>query len=145
MIYTDLTRRAAETAYRAHMGQRDKAGMPYIFHPYHLAEQMEDELTVCIALLHDVVEDTDVTFEDLEREFPAEVISALRLLTHAEGEDYFAYVEKIRQDPAAVAVKAADLRHNSDLSRFPAHSPEYGRALERRKKYAAALEILLRE
>ena len=66
MIYTPLTKRAAEIAYNAHMGQRDKAGMPYIFHPYHVAEQMKDEMTVCAALLHDVAEDTAVTLEDLK-------------------------------------------------------------------------------
>ena len=82
MIYTALTNRAMRIAYEAHAGQVDKCGTPYVFHPYHLAEQMPDEITTCVALLHDVVEDTPVTFEDLEREFPPEVTDALRLLTH---------------------------------------------------------------
>ena len=74
MIYTPLTNKAQRIAYDAHQGQTDKSGQPYIFHPYHLAEQMTDEVSVCVALLHDVVEDTAVTFEELEREFPPEVV-----------------------------------------------------------------------
>lgn len=70
MIYTELTNKAIKLAYQAHEGQLDKAGMPYILHPIHLAEQMDDEISTCVAILHDVVEDTDVTFEDLEKEFP---------------------------------------------------------------------------
>ena len=68
MIYTPLTNKAMKLAYRAHHGQTDKCGQPYIFHPYHLAEQMKEEVTVCAALLHDVVEDTPVTIEQLKRE-----------------------------------------------------------------------------
>lgn len=92
--------------------------MPYVFHPFHLAEQMPDEVTTCVALLHDVVEHTDVTFEDLEGEFPEEVIDALRLLTHGEGDDYFLYVRNLKENPVARTVKLADLAHNSDLSRY---------------------------
>ena len=64
-----------DRAYTAHHGQVDKSGVPYIFHPYHLAEQMTDEITTCVALLHDVVEDTDITFEELAQEFPPAVIA----------------------------------------------------------------------
>ena len=85
MIYTELTIRAMNLAYTAHHGQFDKGGVPYIFHPIHLAEQMEDELSCCAALLHDVAEDTDITLEDLAAEFPPEVVGAVRLLTHEEG------------------------------------------------------------
>ena len=74
MIYTSLTNRALRLAYNAHQGQVDKSGQPYIFHPYHLAEQMTDEISVCVALLHDVLEDTDVSLEELEALFPPEVI-----------------------------------------------------------------------
>ena len=70
MIYTPLTNKAMRLAYAAHQGQTDQAGLPYIFHPFHLAEQMEDEISVCAALLHDVVEDTPITLEELEQEFP---------------------------------------------------------------------------
>ena len=76
-----------DRAYAAHHGQTDKSGVPYIFHPYHVAEQMTDEFTTFVALLHDVVEDTSLTFEELEDQFPKEVLDALRLLTH-EGDVY---------------------------------------------------------
>lgn len=63
MIYTALTNRAVRIAYEAHAGQADKCGTPYMFHPYHLAEQMPDEITTCVALLHDVVEDTKPSYK----------------------------------------------------------------------------------
>ena len=77
MIYTALTKKAMKVAYEAHHGQTDRSGTPYIFHPFHVAEQMDDELSVCTALLHDVVEDTEITFEDLTGEFPEEVVYEL--------------------------------------------------------------------
>lgn len=146
MIYTELTIKAMKTAYNAHMGQTDISGVPYIFHPYHLAEQMNTEETVCTALLHDVAEDTDITLEQLAEDFPESVIDALRLLTHEKGTDYFEYVKKIKQNPVAKAVKLADLRHNSDQSRVIGKSDASEEKLETwRKKYSKALEILLSE
>jgi len=65
MIYTDLTKTAMRIAFDAHKDQVDKSGLPYIFHPFHLAEQMTDEVSVCAALLHDVVEDSSLSFDDL--------------------------------------------------------------------------------
>ena len=142
MIYTELTNRALKLAYEAHHGQVDKGGVPYIFHPIHLAEQMEDETAVCAALLHDVVEDTSVTLERLAREFPREVVEAVRLLTREKGTDYFDYVRAIRQNPVARAVKRADLVHNADESRLAGSGmPEEVQA-RRREKYRRALEIL---
>ena len=87
MIYTEMTIRAARIAEQAHRGQFDKAGMPYIFHPLHLAEQMTDEVTAAVALLHDVMEDTDVTEAELTAQFPPRIMEALRLLTHDPAED----------------------------------------------------------
>ena len=141
MIYTELTIRAMNLAYHAHHGQFDKGGVPYIFHPIHLAEEMDDEISTCVALLHDTVEDTAVTLEDLSREFPAEVVSAVRLLTHGEGVDYFDYVRAIKQNPIAVRVKLADLRHNGDPKRIC----NQGNQERRREKYAAARAILTEE
>ena len=143
MIYTDLTNKALKIAYAAHDGQTDKAGMPYIFHPYHLAEQMDDEISVCVALLHDVAEDTAVTLESLAEIFPQEVMEPLRLLTHKKGDDYLEYVKALKQNPTAKKVKLADLAHNSDQSRFsgiPSISEEM--LVYFRKKYAAAKAIL---
>ena len=115
--------------------------MPYIFHPWHLAEQMTDEISVCVALLHDVVEDTSVTMSDLEGQFPREVIASLRLLTREKGTDYFDYIQKIKADPVATAVKIADLKHNADLSRFSV-SLRTQAVLERAERYKKALAIL---
>lgn len=143
MIYTELTNKAMTIAYNAHHGQIDKGGMPYIFHPYHLAEQMDDEISTCAALLHDVVEDTDVTFEDLEKEFPTEVIKVLKLLTHAEDEDYYVYVRRLKNNPIAKKIKLADIAHNSDQSRLIGTDKDTPEIKEYfRKKYAKAIEIL---
>jgi (p)ppGpp synthase/HD superfamily hydrolase len=142
MIYTELTIKAMRIAFDAHNGQVDRIGVPYVFHPYHLAEQMTDETSVCAALLHDVVEDTEMTFEDLaERGITPEIIEAVRLLTHDEAVPYMDYVRNIRDsgNRAALAVKLADLRHNSDRSRMG----EAGlKTVERRDRYLAALEML---
>ena len=96
MIYTELTSKAMKIAYDAHHGQDDVNGVPYIFHPYHVAEQMTSEYAVCVALLHDVAEDTDITVDDLKKDFPSEVTDALLLLTHDKNTDYFDYVRKIK-------------------------------------------------
>ena len=143
MIYTPLTNKAMKIAYEAHHGQVDQGGQPYIFHPFHLAEQMKDEYTVCIALLHDVMEDTFVTYDELSKYFPKEVMDALVLLTHKEGTDYFDYVRAIKNNAYARTVKLADLAHNSDETRLVGCD---GVSEERKKfwreKYAKAKAIL---
>ena len=141
MIYTELTNEAMKIAYRAHHGQVDKGGIPYIFHPYHLAEQMTDEYTTCVALLHDVVEDTNITLDELAKTFPREVIDALALLTHADGVDYYEYVARIKDNPIARTVKLADLTHNSDETRMAGLADPA--TLKRwEEKYRKAFEIL---
>ena len=142
MIYTPMTRKALTMAYQAHHGQTDKAGLPYIHHPLHLAEEMEDEISCTVALLHDTVEDTGLTLADLAREFPREVVEAVALLTHADGVEYFDYVRAIRRNPIALRVKLADLRHNSDPSRSAGTDIPPADAARRREKYAKAYEIL---
>lgn len=142
MIYTPLTMKAMKLAYEAHHGQLDYNGMPYVFHPYHLAEQMTDEITTCTALLHDLVEDTDWTIEQLEREFPPEVTQAVALLTHDESVDYFDYVRAIKDNPIAKAVKLADLAHNSDQSRCIGSEIPEEKLARWRAKYSRAKEIL---
>lgn len=140
MIYTPLTKKALRISFDAHKDQVDKSGMPYVYHPFHLAEQMQDEYTVCVALLHDVVEDTDYTLTDLiEAGFPAPVTDAIALMTHDDAVPYMDYVKKLRNDPIARAVKLADLRHNSDLSRLDVIDD---RALERAEKYKEAIMLL---
>ena len=142
MIYTILTNKAMKIAYQAHLGQFDKSGIPYIFHPAHLAEQMDDEYSCCVALLHDTVEDTAVTIEDLCKEFPAEVTDAIRLMTHNEGTDYFDYVRAIKENPIAKKVKLADLAHNSDQTRCVGCDIPSERLDAWKVKYAKAKQIL---
>ena len=143
MLYTFLTNKAMQVAYAAHQGQTDQSGVPYIFHPYHLAEQMTDEVAVCVALLHDVVEDTYVTIEDLEEDFPKEVTEALRLLTRKKGEDYYEYVRTIRKNPVARKIKLADIVHNSDETRMSGCKNVPKEKIQRwREKYQRAKEIL---
>lgn len=140
MIYTPITKKALQLCFEAHKEQVDKSGIPYVFHPFYLAEQMEDENTTVVALLHDVVEDTDYTLEDLrEIGFPQEVIDALALLTHDPEVPYMEYVSEIAKNPVAKAVKIADLKHNSDLSRLDAVDEKI---LKRREKYLQALALL---
>ncbi len=144
MIYTPLTVKAINMAYQAHEGQYDKGGLPYIFHPYHLAEQMKDEYSVCAAVLHDVVEDTDVGIDRIEREFPPEVAQAVRLLTHEPGVPYLQYIEGLKDNSIARQVKLADLAHNTDDSRIMERKTESAEKQKQRKeKYAKAKEILL--
>lgn len=142
MIYTPLTLKAMDIAYKAHHGQTDKCGAPYILHPVHLAEQMEDEYSCCAALLHDTVEDTSVTLEDLTEIFPAEVVNAVRLLTHDKGTDYDDYVREIRNDPVAKAVKTADLMHNSDPARLALADVTPEKRHQLAETYARAKRIL---
>lgn len=140
MIYTPLTKKALVIAYEAHKDQFDKSGIPYVFHPVHLAEQMPDEYSVCVALLHDVVEDSKYTFQNLiDFEFPQEVIDAVKVLTHPKDIPYFDYIVSIKNNPIARRVKIADLRHNSDLSRLNKVTEE---DLKRIEKYKTALSLL---
>jgi (p)ppGpp synthase/HD superfamily hydrolase len=140
MIYTDLTKKALKLCFEAHKEQTDKSGMPYVFHPFHLAEQMADEATTVVALLHDVVEDTELTFEDLEKQgFNDEIIKALMLLTHEKSVPYMEYVGEIKKNKIATKVKLADLKHNSDLSRLSVIDEK---ALKRKERYEKAIKFL---
>ena len=140
MIYTAMTKMAMKLCFEAHKNQVDKTGLPYVFHPFHLAEQMDDEISTVCALLHDVVEDSDTTFEGLlEMGFSGEIIDVLKLLTHAEEVPYMDYVREIKKNPTATKVKIADLKHNSDTTRLDVVD-EW--AIKRNEKYAEALHIL---
>ena len=141
MIYTDLTKKAIKVAFDAHAGQLDRSGMPYILHPIHLAEQMKDEDTCVAALLHDVIEDTDITIEELRGYgFTEEQLEAVRLLTHLEGVEYLDYVRNLKDNPIARAVKIEDLKHNSDATRMDSLSEDDEKRFE---KYRMAMEILV--
>lgn len=140
MIYTELTKKALKLSFEAHKNQVDKSGMPYVYHPFHLAEQMKTEETTIVALLHDVVEDTSYTLDMIRAiGFPERVIEALALLTHDESVPYMDYVTEIKKNPIAKAVKLADLKHNSDLSRLDVVDEK---AIKRAEKYKKAMELL---
>ena len=143
MIYTPLTYKAMHIAYSAHHGQLDKSGAPYIFHPIHLAEQMEDEFSCYAALLHDVVEDTDVTLDDLRKDFPEEVAEAVRLLTHEEDVPDLEYLTAIKANPIALKVKLADNAHNADQTRCCNGNVSEEKLARWQVKYARARVILL--
>ena len=140
MIYTELTKKAMKLSFEAHKNKTDKGGVPYVYHPFHVAEQMTTEETVITALLHDVVEDTNLTLDDIRAQgFPESVIEALALLTHDDATPYLDYVAAIQKNPIAKAVKLADLQHNSDPSRLEKIDVETDK---RMKKYQEAIALL---
>lgn len=132
---------ALKLCYRAHEGQMDKGGIPYVFHPFHLAEQLEDEKEICVALLHDVVEDTDYTLEDLSvMGFPAVVVDAVGCLTKDKNDDYMEYICKLKKNPIAKKIKLLDIEHNSDAARLD----DEKQIIRLREKYSKAKEELLK-
>ena len=140
MIYTEKTKKALKLCFEAHKEQVDKSGMPYVFHPFHLAEQMKTEETTIVALLHDLVEDTNYTLDALiAMEYDKVVVDAIALMTHADDVDYMDYIRNIKENPIAKAVKLADLKHNSDLTRLDVVDEK---ALTRREKYQKAIALL---
>ena len=111
--------RAIEIAVEAHKGQTDKQGMPYIGHPMRVMQAGKTEDEKIVGILHDVVEDTPWTFEQLEAEgFSEKVIEAIQLLTKADDEDYDLYIERVKSNPLAISVKINDLTDNMDLRRY---------------------------
>ena len=140
MIYTPNTKKALKLCFEAHKNQADKSGLPYVFHPFHVAEQMTDEKTTIVALLHDVIEDTSYTLQDLRNlGFDEDVLGALELMTHDKNVPYMDYVAKIKGNAIAKTVKLADLSHNSDLIRLDEINEA---ALNRVEKYKAAIKLL---
>ena len=136
-----LINKAIETAARAHDGQLDKAGKPYILHPLRVMMNVEGgEMEQCAAVLHDVLEDSPLTAEDLAAEgFGVEIIEAVKLLTRTADEDYLEYVRRLKANPIAKAVKLADLTDNMDMSRIKEPTE---RDYKRLEKYKRAKEIL---
>ncbi len=116
-----MIRSAFLLAKEAHSGQRDKAGADYILHPYHVSQFVKGgPFEITAALLHDVVEDTAVTLDELRRKgFPDIVVNAVDAVTRRPGEARDTYLRRVKNNPAARLVKLADLKHNSDLTRIP--------------------------
>jgi (p)ppGpp synthase/HD superfamily hydrolase len=131
---------AKRVATQAHQGQVDKAGQPYISHPEFIASQVIGDEAKAVAWLHDVVEDTPVTFDDLRAEGLSETaIEAVAVLTKGENESYEAYLERVAANPIAKAVKLADLKHNMDTTRLKTIDDKTRARLE---KYKLAFSLL---
>lgn len=120
MIYSILVNKACNIMFEAHKNDIDKGGYPYVFHPFYLATQMDDEYSTCVALLHDVIEDHGdlYSFDSLtEAGFFVCVIDALKCLTHDSSIPYMDYIKHLANNQIAKKVKIADLKHNLDSSR----------------------------
>ncbi len=136
--------RAIEIAKEAHAGQTDKAGAPYIEHPLRVMSMGTTQKEKIVGVLHDVVEDSRWTFEDLAKEgFSEEVIDALRCVTKLnEDEDYGDFISRVLTNPLAVQVKINDLKDNMDISRLPQITSE---DLKRLEKYKQAYKKLIQK
>lgn len=138
-----LLEQAITLAIERHTGQTQKNGDPYVLHPLHLMCQMHTETERIVAVLHDVVEDTDTTLAELEEMgFSDSVLAALTLLTHDPAVSYDAYIEAIRPNPLARRIKLADLRHNMDILRLENITD---RDVRRLRKYRRAWNRLLED
>lgn len=127
-------------AIRAHQGQKDKAGAPYILHPIRVMLQLDSEIDRIVAILHDVVEDTRFTLNDLKkRGYSASIVKAVNALTRREGEAYEDFVKRAGLNPIARKVKLADLRDNMNLTRIKRPTE---RDRERLKRYRKAYKLL---
>ncbi len=127
-------------AVQGHQGQIDKAGKPYILHPLRMMLKMRTEAAMMAAVLHDVVEDTRWTLDQLRnKSFPDEVLVAVECLTKREGEDYMAFVERAKANPIARQVKIADIEDNMDVRRISNFTL---RDAERMEKYNKAWQLL---
>lgn len=135
-----LLERAIAIALESHQGQIDKAGKSYILHPLRVMLAMKAEQEMIVAVLHDAVEDSNVTLEDLKLQgFPSEIIDAIACIAKRSGEPYFDYIQRIMKNPLASRVKIADLLDNMNLQRIPNPMQE---DFDRVEKYKNALAIL---
>lgn len=128
-------------ARKAHRGQKDKAGKSYIYHPIAVAKGVKGKECKIVALLHDVVEDSDITLDVLRSKgFNERIIEAISAITKIEGEEYTSYLKRVKSNELARIVKLSDLRHNSDLSRLKTVTQK---DKERVEKYHFAIDFLM--
>ena len=140
MNWDELYDIALQIATKAHKGQKDKSGCDYIMHPIRVAERCKDPMTKIVALLHDTIEDTDVTTDFLRSQgFPEEIIDGVLSVTKQEGEEYEAFVRRAAQNPLGKEVKQADLEDNMDIRRLKEISDE---DVARLRKYLRAWQYL---
>ncbi|MEW6545597.1 MAG: GTP pyrophosphokinase [Bacillota bacterium] len=136
-----LLESAIVLAVAAHRGSTDKGGAPYVLHPLRVMLQLGDLREMAAGVLHDAVEDGGVTLEQLGHlGFPADVLEALEALTRRPGEDYGAYLGRVKANPMALRVKLADLRDNLDESRIPEPTDADRRRWEKYRRALADLE-----
>jgi (p)ppGpp synthase/HD superfamily hydrolase len=141
MDYNELYDKALQIAIRAHAGQKDKAGHDYILHPIRVAERCSDPRAKIVALLHDTIEDSDVTAEYLREEgFTEEIVEAVLAVTRREVEEYDDYVHRAAQNELGRMVKRADLEDNMDIRRLPELTD---RDVERLRKYLRAWQYIV--
>jgi hypothetical protein len=135
---------ALQLALRAHAGQKDKYGQPYILHPLRVMARMETEAEQIVALLHDVVEDSEITLDDLRKEgYSKTIVEAVDALSKREGEEYFAFVQRAIANPLARRVKQGDLEDNMDIRRMPEINEEAHKRLQKyRKAWAMVTEAV---
>lgn len=127
-----LLEKAIHLAVQAHQGQKDRYGKPYILHPLRMMMKMATETEQIVALLHDVVEKSDFTLDDLRQEgFPEEIVDAVNRLTKRPGEHYSTHIERSGTNPLSRKVKIADLEDNMDPKRNIDFSEEDKKRLER--------------
>lgn len=133
--------RAYALAKKAHLGQKDKGGNDYIEHPKAVASMMDTDIEKAVAYLHDVVEDTKISFDDLkEYGFPNQIIEALKALTKQKNESYDVYIDRVIRDSIAKKVKLADMKHNSDITRIKNPSQK---DYDRCQKYLDKIQYLI--
>ena len=141
MDYNELYDKALQIAIRAHKGQKDKAGHDYILHPIRVSERCDDPRAKIVALLHDTIEDSDITADHLREEgFTEEIVEAVLAVTHSEGEEYDDYVRRAAQNELGRMVKRADLEDNMDIRRLPELTD---RDVERLRKYLRAWQYIV--
>jgi len=135
-----MLNKAFKLAKAAHAGQLDKGGKSYINHPIAVAAIVETQEEKTVALLHDVVEDTPVTLDELkEHGFPETVVAAVDVLTKRPGVDYGEYIQRVKKNPLALVVKIADMTHNMDLSRIQNPTAKDYARIDKYKKILAEL------
>lgn len=132
---------AIQVATEAHKGQTDKGGNPYILHPQAVAASLDSTENKIVAYLHDVIEDTDITLDDLERMgFTYRIVNSIRILTKSKDISYDDYLKSVKKDSNAWHVKMADIKHNMDISRIPEPTAKDYSRLEKYKKALKFLE-----
>ncbi len=132
--------KALELATKAHFGQKDKAGKDYILHPITVASFMDTDEEKAVAYLHDVVEDTSVSLEDLSKIFSSTIVEAVDAITKRENEKYEEYLKRVSTNKIARKVKVSDMLHNMDLTRLPKITEK---DIERVNKYKRSVIYLL--